>query len=116
VREDIMKNERPGSLDSCTAQIDRLYKRYLRPSPARDSLVVLVAHGNIIRSVVARALGLDPKLWLTMSLPNCSVTLLLVRPDGGVRVVTVGDVGHLPPDLQGVPAPLWETGAPPPGK
>jgi serine/threonine-protein phosphatase PGAM5 len=111
-REDIMKNERPGSLDSCVTQLDRVYARYIRPSPARDSVVVLVAHGNVIRSLLTRAIGLDPKGWLVFALPNCSVSVLLVQPDGRVRVVSIGDVGHLPPDLQTLPTPMWDAGAP----
>ncbi len=68
---------------------------------------MIVAHGNIIRSLVARALGLDHKLWLNMSIVNCSVTQMDVLPDGHIRIVSVGDMGHLPPALQGNPAPMW---------
>ena len=112
-REDIMQRERPGSLDSCAAQIDRAYARDLRPSPARDRVVVLVAHGNVTRSLVARALGLDPKLWLNMTIANCSLSTLEVHPDGRIRVVSFGDMGHLPVELQGYPAPAWDPGLPP---
>jgi serine/threonine-protein phosphatase PGAM5 len=115
-REEVMKRERPGSLDSCTAQIDRAYARYIRPSPAHDSLVVIVAHGNVIRSFVSRALGLDPKLWLNMSIANCSLSTLEIHPDGRVRVVSFGDMGHLPVALQGYPAPAWDPGLPPKAK
>lgn len=115
-REDIMKRERPGALDSCTAQIDRDFARYFRPSPERDSLVVIVAHGNIIRSLMARAVGLDPMRWLNMSIANCSVSQFEIRPDGRIRVISFGDMGHLPVELQGYPAPAWDPGVAPKAK
>ncbi|MFI5371399.1 MAG: histidine phosphatase family protein [Candidatus Eisenbacteria bacterium] len=112
-REDVMKRERPGSLDSCAAQLDRAWHRFFTPSPDHDSLVVLVAHGNVIRTLVSRAIGLDPKQWLNLTLANCSLSVIEIHPDGRIRLVSYGDMGHLPPALQGYPAPQWDPGLPP---
>lgn len=112
-REDIMKRERPGALDSCTAQIDRDFRRFFTPSPERDSLVVIVAHGNVIRSLVSRAIGLDPRQWLNFTLANCSLSVIEIHPDGRIRLVSYGDMGHLPVTLQGYPAPQWDPGLAP---
>ncbi len=89
-----------GSRDSCAARLDAEFARYFRPSPARDSVEVLVCHGNVIRWLTCRALGADPKLWLGMSLANCSLTVIQVRPNGTFKITAVGDRGHLPPALQ----------------
>jgi serine/threonine-protein phosphatase PGAM5 len=99
-REDIMADLTPGEADSCRTRLDRAFARYFRPSPERDSTEVLVCHGNVIRYMVCRALGADPKLWLGMSLANCSLTVIQVKPEGGFRITAVGDRGHLPPALQ----------------
>lgn len=90
----------PGDGDTCEARLDAGFARYFRPSPARDSTEVLVCHGNVIRWLVCRALEADPKLWLGMSLANCSLTVIQVRPDGRCKVTAVGDRGHLPVALQ----------------
>jgi serine/threonine-protein phosphatase PGAM5 len=90
----------PGDPDSCAARLDADLARYFRPSPDRDSTEVLVCHGNVIRWLTCRALGADPKLWLGMSLANCSLTVIQVRPDGTFKITAVGDRGHLPVALQ----------------
>jgi serine/threonine-protein phosphatase PGAM5 len=90
----------PGDADSCAARIDGDFARYFRPSPALDSTEVLVCHGNVIRWLTCRALGADPKLWLGMSLANCSLTVIQVRPNGTFKITGVGDRGHLPVALQ----------------
>jgi serine/threonine-protein phosphatase PGAM5 len=89
-----------GSKDSCAARLDGDFARYFRPSPERDSTEVLVCHGNVIRWLTCRALGADPKLWLGMSVANCSLTIIQVRPNGTFKITGVGDRGHLPVALQ----------------
>jgi len=95
-----MAGVEPGDEDSCAARIDGDFARYFRPSPLRDSTEVLVCHGNVIRWLTLRALGADPKLWLGMSVANCSMTIIQVRPNGTFKITGVGDRGHLPVALQ----------------
>jgi serine/threonine-protein phosphatase PGAM5 len=98
--QETMTGLEPGDADSCAARLDADLARYFRPSPARDSTEVLVCHGNVIRWLTCRALGANPKLWLGMSLANCSLTVIQVRPDGTFKITAVGDRGHLPVALQ----------------
>jgi serine/threonine-protein phosphatase PGAM5 len=102
-RADIMAKLRPGEGDSCTAQIERAFAHYFTPSPDADTSEILVCHGNVIRYFVARALGLDPALWLRMTIANCSLTMIRVRADGTMQLVAFGDMGHLPPRVQTFP-------------
>jgi len=99
-REDIMARETPQSLAACRDTLEQAWGRYFRPSPGRDSVEVLVCHGNVIRYLTGKALGLDPLRWLRMAVGNCSITTIRVRADGRCQVLEVGDVGHLPPRLQ----------------
>jgi serine/threonine-protein phosphatase PGAM5 len=99
-RQDIMKNLRPGEADSCAMQMDSAFAHYFRPSPTADSVEVLVCHGNVIRYLVCRALGVDRMVWLSMGITNCSLTVIQVRPDGTMRLLSFNDVGHLPLELQ----------------
>ncbi len=104
-REDVMATLEPGEADACRARLDRAFARFFRPSAGRDSTDVLVCHGNVIRYFVCRALGLEPSRWLLMSLGNCSLTVIQVRPEGTARLLSLGDVGHLPVELQTSPRP-----------
>lgn len=113
-RADIMARQRAGGPDSCRATLDLAWARYFRPSPARDSVEVLVCHGNVIRYLVGRAIGLDPMLWLNMTIGNCSVSVVQVRGDGAMRLLALGDVGHLPPATQR--PPVWRAPPAPPAR
>ena len=86
-------------LASCKDQLDRLFARYFTPAEEAARSEVFVCHGNVIRYLVTRALGVDSLAWLEMSIGHASMTRIRVEPDGSFRVVAVGDVGHLPPNL-----------------
>mmetsp|Transcript_19833 Transcript_19833/g.24457 ORF Transcript_19833/g.24457 Transcript_19833/m.24457 type:complete len:302 (-) Transcript_19833:202-1107(-) len=56
---------------------------------------IFVCHGNVIRYFFCRALQLPPEAWLRFSTFNCSLTYLMVKPNGTVSCRMLGDVGHL---------------------
>lgn len=85
---------------ACDAQLRAAWARYMRPSPETDTHDVLVAHGNVIRWFVARAVAGDTKKWRTMDIAHGSVTALTVGPDGSVRLVMFSDLNDLPLDKQ----------------
>ena len=99
IRADIMATETPGALDSCRLQLERDFERFFRPTTGADSTILLVAHGNVIRYLAGRAIGLDPKLWLNLSFPHGSVAMVRVRPDRSMQLHAIGDIGHLPPAM-----------------
>lgn len=60
-----------------------------------DEFEIIVCHGNVIRYFFCRALQLPPEAWLRMSIFNCSLTYLMIRPNGTVSARMLGDIGHL---------------------
>jgi serine/threonine-protein phosphatase PGAM5 len=60
-----------------------------------DEFEIIVGHGNMIRWFLCRALQLPPEAWLRFSTFNCSITYLVIRPEGLVVARSVGDTGHL---------------------
>lgn len=81
------------------ARAAQVYDHYFRPAHADDRQELIVAHGNLIRYLVCRALHVTVDAWLSMYTNHCGVTQFLVREDGSVRLVSYNDVGHLPPEL-----------------
>lgn len=82
------------------ARIESAFRRHIHrapPSQKEDSYEIIVCHANVIRYFVCRALQFPPEGWLRMSLGNCSITWLVVRPSGRVSLRSLGDIGHLPP-------------------
>lgn len=98
-REDIMAEETETGLEACTAQLEEAFPLYFAPSPDADRHDVIVCHGNVIRYFVTRALKVDSMAWLGMSIGNCSLTVIKIKADGSMKLLSFGDVGHLPPNL-----------------
>ena len=46
-----------------------------------------------------RALQLPPEAWLRISIANCGITRLTIRPNGMISLQSLGDSGHLPSDM-----------------
>jgi len=99
-RASVMAQEKPAELAACQAQLDRVFEAWFKPVPAGERTDLFVCHGNVIRYLVTRALGVDSKAWLEMSVGHASITKIRVLPNGSMQVISVGDVGHLPPNLQ----------------
>ena len=99
-RTEITADEAPGELAACKARLDRVFATYFHPAAGDAQTDLIVCHGNVIRYLVTRALGVDTSAWLEMSVGNASITHIRVEADGRYKVISVGDVGHLPPALR----------------
>lgn len=98
-RKDVTKDEKPADMAACKAQLDRVFERFFHPVSGQPETDMLVCHGNVIRYLVTRALGVDTAAWLGMSIGHASITRIRVKADGGISVISVGDVGHIPPNM-----------------
>ena len=99
-REDAMRGVPVAELDAAEAQLNEAFATYFVPAKGSDENDILVCHGNVIRYLVMKALGVDTKAWTGFTVGNASLTVIQVTPHGTFRVLGVGDVGHIPPDLQ----------------
>lgn len=99
-RTKITADEKPADMSACKARLDRVFARFFKPAYGHAETDLLVCHGNVIRNMVVRAMGVDDMAWLEMSVGNASVTRIRIEADGSFKVLSVGDVGHLPPHLQ----------------
>ena len=97
---EVAKTEPPADMAACKARLDRLYARFFTAANGQDRSDLLVCHGNVIRYLVTRALGVDTGAWLAMSIGNASITTIRIDAQGRAHVIAVGDVGHIPPKLR----------------
>lgn len=116
-RGDVMATETEEDLQACTKQLEAAFHLYFAPSPEVDRHDIVVCHGNVIRYFVTKVLEVDPAAWLGMSIANCSLTVVQVAADGSMKLLSFGDVGHIPPNLTtrtapGEPLDLSVPGAP----
>lgn len=98
--ERIMASEKQADLETCRAQLDRVFAAHFVPAEGQPRHELYVCHGNVIRYLVTRALGVDPTAWLSMSVGHTSIARIRIEPDGRMQVLSVGDVGHIPVDMQ----------------
>ncbi|CAL7945174.1 unnamed protein product [Xylocopa violacea] len=83
-------------------RIEAAFRKYFhRPEPSqdKDSYIILVCHANVIRYFVCRALQFPPEGWLRLSLNHGSITWVSIRPNGRVTLRSLGDSGHMGPQL-----------------
>jgi len=77
-------------------RFDRAFATFFAPVRGETS-ELLVCHGNLIRYLVARTLGVPARTWTKLVSNHCGVTRILVRDDR-MRVVSYNETSHLPPD------------------
>ena len=99
-RKDITAEYSAEELDACRKQLDGAFGRFFAPSDGADRHEIVVCHGNVIRYLVTKVLGVDTMAWLVMSVGNGSLTVVRVNDDRSMKLLSVGDVGHIPPSLQ----------------
>jgi serine/threonine-protein phosphatase PGAM5 len=99
-RKEITAGDTPEELKQCAAALDAIFESKFVPAQGVPRRELMVCHGNVTRYLVTRALGVDTEAWLEMSVGHASLTQILVEPDGRFKVISVGDIGHIPPNLQ----------------
>lgn len=82
------------------AQADAAFEKYFVPAEGGENVrEAIVAHGNLIRYLVCRALLVDPDSWGFFYIDFCSLTRVLIKSDGEMRLVFYNHAGHLPQEL-----------------
>lgn len=89
-----------GEEAECPRRLDRVFAERFKPASATDTNELIVAHGNVIRYFVMKALGADTRAWSGIAIAHASLTVIQVTSAGRFRVLSVGDVGHLAPNMQ----------------
>ncbi len=79
-------------------QLDKIRERFFK-APSRRSFVLVFAHGNLIRYLVARTLGLPYEAWAVMDIAHASITELRVYANGFEALISFNETGHLPPSM-----------------
>jgi serine/threonine-protein phosphatase PGAM5 len=100
-RKDIMADETESDLNLCVENLEKAFEEFFIPSPdSKDRSDLLVCHGNVIRYFVTKVLNVDTMSWLQMSIGNCSLTIVKIKADGSMKLVSFNDLGHIPSNMQ----------------
>jgi serine/threonine-protein phosphatase PGAM5 len=83
-RLDIMQSLDEGEAEACENQLDKAFAEFFKPAVNDPEHDILVFHGNAIRYLVTKVLGVDTNAWLGMSIGHASITVVQVKPDGAM--------------------------------
>ena len=100
-RKDIMAGVDTTHKEKCVENLQYAFRQYFISSPdEKDRNDIIVCHGNVIRYFVTKVLNVDTMSWLQMSITNCSLTIIRVKPDGTMKLDAFSDYGHIPENMR----------------
>ena len=100
-RNDVMAGVNTVHRMECVENLEKAFNKFFIPSTdENDRNDIIVCHGNVIRYFVTKVLKVNTMSWLQMTISNCSLTVVRIKPDGTMKLVSFNDVGHIPPNLQ----------------
>jgi len=100
-RKDIMIGVDTTEKEQCVKNIEQAFNKYFIPSPdENDRHDLIVCHGNVIRYLVTKVLNVNTMSWLQMSITNCSLTIISIKPDGTMKLDAFSDYGHIPENMR----------------
>lgn len=79
-------------------RVQKISDRFLT-SARRSCTCVVVCHGNLIRYLVAKTLGLPFSMWSQMECHHASITEFRIYPGDHPALMTYNDTGHMPPSM-----------------
>ena len=88
----------PAEREAAHRQVQRVRARFFKPT-RRSSLVLLFTHGNLVRYLVTRVLGLPYESWASMDVAHCGFTEMRIYGGGFEALIHYNATGHLPPSM-----------------
>lgn len=78
-------------------QLGKAFKKYIRLRKTKHT-VVIVCHGNVIRYLVRKFLGVNTEVWSSMDIQQCGFSILKLSRKGFHKkaLISHNDVGHIP--------------------
>lgn len=89
-----------SELNKDQKQADEAFKKYFTFAKNKKTNL-LVCHGNIIRYLVCKSLGVDTDTWMKFDIKQCGITIIELNfKNKSLKVITHNETGHIPLKLQ----------------
>lgn len=79
---------------------NQAFYTFFRPSSDEADNLAIVCHGNLIRYLTCLALDINPDTWSNMYINHCSLTSIMIEPNGSIVLVSYNETGHLPKHMK----------------
>jgi serine/threonine-protein phosphatase PGAM5 len=90
----------PEHLVADAAHAEAAFEYYFKPTRGTDKHEAIVAHGNLIRYFICRALRVEAAAWFRMEIHNSSISRIKIYEGGGYVLVSYNETGHLTPKMR----------------
>ncbi|MBK9124986.1 MAG: histidine phosphatase family protein [Chloroflexi bacterium] len=86
----------------CRRRVQDFYGEVFRgvSATANDRHTLVVAHGNVIRFLLAHVLSPDQHAWTNMLVYHCSLSRVMIEANGDPMVIGINDINHLAPEFR----------------
>lgn len=88
----VIKKKMKSAKQNADKAFKYLFDRSVRGAPCE----IVVAHGNVIRYWVCKALKIDEKKWTSLDVIHSSITTIRIDDKGHCVLLGFSDCGHLP--------------------
>lgn len=96
ILKDMPLEYRKSTLKKNAKEADKAFKYLFKRPKSGDKTIVVVAHGNVIRYWLCRALDIDPKKWVYFDISNASMTTIGINRLGYFKISGFAEIQHLP--------------------
>lgn len=79
---------------------DLAFESLFKPPQRGQNVELVVAHGNVIRHWVCKALDIPSERWTKMDVAHTGLTTIRISKSGNIMLLGFADVGHLPLKLR----------------
>jgi serine/threonine-protein phosphatase PGAM5 len=77
-------------------QLDKAFKTFFKNSKLKNKTILIVCHGNVIRYLVCKTLGIDTDKWTNMDIQQCGITIIQCnRIKNELELISHNDIGHI---------------------
>ena len=90
-KEKVKKQMRAANL-----RAERAFNFIFKPPRMGQSCELVVAHGNVIRFWVCKALKINSKKWRFLGISHASITTIQIDQHGNFILLGFSDCGHIP--------------------
>jgi serine/threonine-protein phosphatase PGAM5 len=78
-------------------QAERAFTQYIKKKARSKKVILIVCHGNIIRYMICRALGIDTLNWVKLDICQGALSVISYhKKRKALEVVSHNDAGHIP--------------------
>lgn len=90
----------PALLERDRHHASAAFERYFQPVAETEQREIIIAHGNLIRYFICRALNITLDAWVNMYTYNCGISTVQIQEDGACILISFNELGHLPEHLR----------------